>query len=170
MLRPSIVATSEAAASITGTLQWLQSGWLSHAIAKANHMLVASLQIVHVFGLILLLGPLLFIGLRLLGWAMRDQPLEDIIGQSRVLSLIGLILSLTSGVFMFLSAPLHYYANWAFDAKMAFLLVALLTYALLYVWKPVQIRAHTTLARVHIVACILLWIMVCMAGRAIGFV
>jgi hypothetical protein len=151
-------------------LQWLQSTWLSHAIAKANHMLVASLQILHVFGLILLLAPLLLIGLRVLGWVMRDQPLEGIIGQSRRLSLVGLALSLTSGVLMFLSAPLHYAANWAFDTKMTILLVALLTYALLYAWSPPQIRTHAVLARVHIVSAITLWVVVCMAGRAIGFV
>jgi hypothetical protein len=151
-------------------LLWLQSSGLSHAIAKANHMLVASLQIAHVFGLILLLAPLLLIGLRVLGWAMRDQPFEDIVGQSRRLSLVGLALSLTSGVFMFLSAPLHYVDNWAFDTKMALLLAALLTYALLYAWKPTQMRAHATLARVHVLSAITLWLVVCMAGRAIGFV
>jgi len=151
-------------------IEWLQSSWLSHAIAKANHMLVASLQIVHVFGLILLLAPLLLIGLRVLGWAMRDQPLEDIVGQSRRLSLVGLLLSLTSGALMFFSAPLHYVANWAFDTKMTLLMAALVMYALLYAWKAEQIRTHAMLARVHIVSAITLWIMVSMAGRAIGFV
>jgi hypothetical protein len=158
------------APSLVDALVLLQSSRLSHAIAKANHMLVAGLQIVHVFGLILLLGPLILIGLRVLGLVLREQPLEDIVGQSRALSLIGLALSVTSGIFMFISAPLHYYANWAFDTKMAILLVALTTYALIFAWRPAQVRAHVTLARLHIAVSLLLWVFVCMAGRAIGFV
>jgi hypothetical protein len=101
---------------------------------------------------------------------MADQPLEGIVGQSRRLSLVGLTLSLVSGVLMFLSAPLHYVDNWAFDTKMGLLSAALPTYALLYAWKPTQIRAHAPLARAHVVFAITLWVVVCMAGRAIGFV
>jgi hypothetical protein len=148
----------------------LQGSRFSHAIAKANHLLIAGLQIVHVFGLILLLGPLILIALRVLGLVLREQPLEDIIGQCRVLSAIGLILSLTSGVLMFTSAPLHYYANWAFDAKMTVLLAALAVYALIFAWQPAHMRLHATLARLHVVVAVVLWILVCMAGRAIGFV
>jgi hypothetical protein len=151
-------------------LLWLQASQLSHVIAKANHMLVASLQIVHVFGLILLLGPLLLINLRVLGLVLREQPLEDIVGQSLRLASLGLALSVTSGAFMFVSAPLHYYANWAFDAKMGLLVAALVVYALIFAWRPAQVRAHIVLARIHILMSLTLWIMVCMAGRAIGFV
>ncbi len=151
-------------------LIWLQGSRLSHFIAQANHLLIASLQIVHVFGLILLLAPLILISLRVLALVLPEQPLEHIVGQCRLLSLVGLSLSLVSGVLMFASAPLHYYANWAFDAKMILLLGALLLYGLIFVWKPSQIRAHTTLARVHMVGSLVTWIGVCMAGRAIGFV
>ncbi len=165
-----IAGTATGSSALVDALVLLQGSHLSHAVAKANHMLVAGLQIVHVFGLIFLLGPLILIGLRVLGLALREQPLEDIVGQSRNLSLIGLALSLTSGAFMFISAPLHYYENWAFDAKMATLMAAVLIYALSFAWKPAQVRAHLVLARLHIVASLTLWILVCMAGRAIGFV
>jgi hypothetical protein len=156
--------------SLTNFLVWLQGSSLSHSIAHANHLLVASLQIVHVFGLILLLGPLLLIGLRIWGLVLREQPFEDIVGQSLTLTSIGLTLSVSSGLLMFVSAPLHYYANWAFDTKMGLLLTALVAYALIFAWSPPQIKAHTTLARTHILLSITLWVFVCMAGRAIGFV
>jgi hypothetical protein len=149
---------------------WLQATNLSHAIAKANHMLVAVLQIIHVFGLIFLLGPLILISLRVLGLVLREQPLEDIVRPTRKLSAIGLASSLVSGLFMFLSAPLHYYGNWAFDAKMKVVLAALLVYGLIFVWTPKWIRAHAVLAKCHVLVSLALWIIVCMAGRAIGFV
>jgi hypothetical protein len=156
--------------SFVGFLAWLQASPLSHGIAQANHLLVASLQIVHVFGLILLLGPLLLISLRVWGLVLREQPFENIVRQSLSLASIGLTLSITSGLFMFLSAPLHYYANWAFDTKMVLLLSALITYLLIFAWRPNQLRAHGVLARLHVLASITLWVFVCMAGRAIGFV
>jgi hypothetical protein len=156
--------------SLVDLLARLQASPLSHGIAQANHMLIASLQIVHVFGLILLLGPLLLIGLRVWGLVLREQPFEDIVRQSLRLASIGLTLSMTSGVFMFLSAPLHYYANWAFDTKMLLMLSALVTYLLIFAWRPNQLRAHGVLARLHVLASVILWVFVCMAGRAIGFV
>jgi hypothetical protein len=155
---------------MVGFLVWLQATPLSHFIAKANHLLVAALQILHVFGLIFLLAPLILIALRVLGLVLREQPLEDVLGQTRILSLLGLTSSLTSGVFMFLSAPLHYYANWAFDAKMSVLAAALVVYGLIFAWAPARVHCHEALARVHILLSLLLWIVVCMAGRAIGFV
>jgi hypothetical protein len=80
-------------------------------LAEANHMLVAVLQLIHVLGFILLLAPLIFIGLRLFGLVLRDYPLAVTLPQPRTLSIIGLAMTLTSGLFMFLSAPLHYYFN-----------------------------------------------------------
>jgi len=156
--------------SLTNFLVWLQGSALSHSIAQANHLLVAGLQIVHVIGLILLLGPLLLIGLRVWGLVLREQPFEEIVGQSLALASIGLTLSVSSGLLMFVSAPLHYYANWAFDTKMALLLAALIAYVLIFAWRAPQLRAQTALTRVHILVSVTLWIFVCMAGRAIGFV
>jgi hypothetical protein len=166
----SAVGVAATALSLGDMSAWLQASRLSHVIAKANHLLVAGLQIIHVFGLIFLLAPLLLICLRVLGWVLRDQPFESIVGPSRRLSLIGLGLSLTSGLFMFLSAPIHYYGNRAFDAKMVVLLAALVTYATIFLWAPARLRAHAVLARTHMVLSLGLWILVCMAGRAIGFV
>jgi hypothetical protein len=166
----SAVGAAANALSLGDLSAWLQASRLSHAIAKANHLLVAGLQIIHVFGLVFLLAPLLLICLRVLGLVLRDQPFESIVGPSRRLSLIGLGLSLTSGMLMFLSAPIHYYGNRAFDAKMVLLLAALVTYAAIFLWAPARLRARAALARTHVVLSLVLWVLVCMAGRAIGFV
>ena len=150
-------------------LSWLQASPLAHGIAKSNHMVIASLQIVHVFGFIFLLAPLLLVALRLLGLVLGEQPLDTIIGPCRNLSLIGLAMSIGSGVLMFTSAPLHYYANWAFDAKMCLLVAALGFYALLF-WRLRRKTGSSWFAKLNVSVSLLLWIAVCMAGRAIGFV
>jgi hypothetical protein len=139
-------------------------------LAEANHMLVAVLQLIHVLGFILLLAPLIFIGLRLFGLVLRDYPLAVTLPQPRTLSIIGLAMTLTSGLFMFLSAPLHYYFNWAFDTKMQLLFAALIAYAVLFIGAAPREAAHPFLAKFTVALSVLLLIGVCMAARAIGFV
>jgi hypothetical protein len=155
--------------SVVDVLWFIQTSRFAHAIAKANHLLIASLQIIHVFGFIFLLAPLVLVDLRVLGLVLHDQPLRDIVGQCRRLSLLGLSMSLTSGLLMFLSAPLHYYSNWAFDAKMELLAIALVVYIVLFIGVPAWDSAHPWLAKLTACLSLVLWIGVCMAGRAIGF-
>jgi hypothetical protein len=156
--------------SVVASLARLQAGWLSHSIAQANHMLVASLQIVHVFGFIFLISPVMLIGLRVSGLILRDQPVRSLLGPCRRFSLIGLAMSLSSGFVMFLSAPLHYYQNWAFDTKMFLLIASLIVYGVALTLAGGVKSPRGLAATVAVSASVLLWIAVCMAGRAIGFV
>jgi hypothetical protein len=94
----------------------------------------------------------------------------SVVGQSKKLSLLGLSMAITSGILMFLSAPLHYYSNWAFDAKMALLLGALVIYAAFFIGIASRASAHPWLAKIAVCLSLLSWVAVCMAGRAIGFV
>lgn len=153
-----------------GFVMWLQATPLAHGIAKSNHLLIASLQILHVFGFIFLLAPLILLALRILGLILKDQAPAILVGPCRTVSSIGLAMSLGSGVFMFLSAPLHYYGNWAFDAKMGLLVAALALSAALFGWLAYRTPRASLPVKLGISLSIMLWIAVCMAGRAIGFV
>jgi hypothetical protein len=156
--------------SLSHVLYVVQKSHFSHALAKSNHMLVAALQIIHVFGFIFLLSPLLLIVLRVFGLILRDQPLQEVLRQPRALSLTGLAVTLASGLLMFLTAPLHYYNNWAFDTKMLLLLAALTIYAVLFLGVTPRQSAYPALAKITVVVSVVLWLGVCMAARAIGFV
>jgi hypothetical protein len=156
--------------SFVNLLASIQTSRFAHGIAESNHLLIAFFQIVHVFGFIFLLAPLFLIGLRVYRLALVAQPLEKVLQQGRTLSLIGLSMTLSSGLLMFLSAPLHYYFNWAFDVKMGLLLIAILLYVAQFLWVAVLNAWHPALARWSISISLLSWITVCMAGRAIGFV
>lgn len=156
--------------SVVDVLSALQTSRFAHFIAESNHLLVAALQIVHVFGFIFLLAPLLLISLRVLGWVLADQPVQTIVDQSKKLSWIGLGMSLGSGLLMFLSGPLHYYYNVAFDVKMLLLLAALPLYWALFAGVTSRAAAHPTLAKLAVTLSSLSFVAVCMAGRAIGFV
>jgi len=58
------VGVAATALSLGDMSAWLQASRLSHVIAQSNHLLVAGLQIIHVFGLIFLLAPLLLMWAR----------------------------------------------------------------------------------------------------------
>ena len=156
--------------SFVQLLTWVQKSQFAHAIAQSNHLLIAFFQVVHVFGFIFLLAPLILVGLRVYRLVLTDQPLEDVLQHGRRVSLIGLSMTLASGFLMFLSAPLHYYFNWAFDAKMGFLVLAIGLYVAQLLWIAILNARHPVLARLGVSASLLSWIAVCMAGRAIGFV
>jgi hypothetical protein len=156
--------------SLSNVLYAVQRSHFAHGLAESNHLLVAALQIIHVFGFIFLLAPLILIALRLFGLVLPDQPLQQTLRQPRALSITGLAATLTTGLLMFLTAPLHYYNNWAFDVKMLLLLAALTIYAALFLGVAPREPAHPTLAKITVVVSVVLWLGVCMAARAIGFV
>jgi hypothetical protein len=156
--------------SLPHVLYAIQKSHFSHALARSNHLLVAALQIIHVFGFIFLLSPLLLILLRVFGLILRDQPLQEVLRQPRAVSLTGLAATLASGLLMFLTAPLHYYNNWAFDTKMLLLLASLVIYGVLFLGVVPRQSAHPTLAKITVVVAVVFWLGVCMAARAIGFV
>ena len=156
--------------SLLNVLVAVQKNSFAHGLAESNHLLIAGLQLIHVLGFILLLAPLILIGLRLLGLVLSDYPLPDTLPQARTLSIVGVVMTLSSGLLMFLAAPLHYYFNWAFDAKMILLLAALIVYAVLFIGAAPRESAHPLVAKIAVSLSVLLWIGVCVAARAIGFV
>ncbi len=59
-------------------LQAIQDSPVAHAVSKSNHLVGAGLQIVHVLGFILLLSALVMLSLRLVGLALKQQPLASV--------------------------------------------------------------------------------------------
>jgi hypothetical protein len=79
-------------------------------------------ETVHFIGLALLIGATGFFDLRLLGF-MKRVPLT-VARQFMPLALLGFGLNLTTGILFFVAQPHQYVVNWAWWAKVAFLLVA----------------------------------------------
>ncbi len=143
---------------------------LSHAIAKSDHLVTASLQVVHVLGFLLLLASLTLISLRLLGLVLVRQSVPQIAAEISRLLWAGIVLTILTGILMFLSGPSHYYYNRAFELKMVLLLAALIIHIALLQRVAQRDEPPATLARVSAVLSLLLWYGVSWAGRAIGFV
>jgi hypothetical protein len=156
--------------SLPEALSALQASRIAHAVAGTNHMVIAVFQIVHVFGFIFLLAPSFLLALRLLGRVLPDQPLEGILRGAWRLVALGLAMTLTSGALMFLTGPLHYYANPAFDLKMQLLIAALVLQGVVFLVLGRARGISLPVARVGVSLSIAAWLAVSIAARAIAFV
>ena len=98
----------------------------------ANHLVVEITEVVHVLGLVAFLAALLLVNMRLLGLGLRRQPIVTVARAAAPLLWGGLALTLTTGTLLFLSVPVRYWFNSAFQPKMVLLALALLVQFTLY--------------------------------------
>lgn len=114
--------------------------------------------------------------LRLLGWALSDSPIADVVERLRMPKRIGFILAAACGFILFAAKAEEYYYNPFFRAKMLlFALIAI--HAVLFhesVYADAAGLAHTgeTPVRAKLAASLSLvfWLGILCAGRAIGYV
>ena len=156
--------------SIAQVLTAIQNSAVAHAISKSNHMVAASLQIVHVIGFILLLASIVMISLRLLGLAFAQQPISKVGRDATRLIWIGLALTVASGTLMFVSSPRLYYYNPAFELKMLLLIAAVLIQVLLLRRVAASDSPTPALVRTTVALSLASWFGVGLAGRIIGFI
>lgn len=148
----------------------LQNSALGHAIGKSNHLVGATAQIFHVLGFVLLLASLVLLNLRLAGIALKSQSIPQLSREPIRLIWLGLASAVISGILMFVSAPLLYWANPAFILKLWLLAGAVLLQVTLYRRVVSQEAPNPLLAKAAIAFSLLLWFGVGVAGRAIGFI
>lgn len=148
----------------------LQNSAFAHSVSKADHLVGAGLQIIHVLGFVLLLASLALVSLRVLGLAFGRQSLPSVAREANRLIWLGLALAVASGILMFSASPLLYFYKPVFIAKLGLLVAAVLIQLLLL--GPVSRSAQPSpaRARVSIVLGLGAWFGAAMAGRIIGFV
>ena len=137
---------------------WLQQSATAYLFVNAAHIL----------GIAVLLGAILPLDLRLLGF-FRRYPVEVLAPFLVRCAAVGLSLALLAGAWLFSVKPDEYLANAAFRWKLALLALALInvgfqhrdTRGSLHLSPAVRVRAGVSLC---------LWACVLVAGRWIGFV
>ena len=151
-------------------LGWLQESQPILLLRGANHLVIEITEVAHVLGLVSFLAALLLVNLRLLGVGLRRQSIPEVAAAAAPLLWAGLGLTLLTGTILFLSGPVRYYLNSAFQPKMALLALALLVQVALY-RRVVRLQAPSAaLGRAVGGASLLLWFGVGLCGRAIGYV
>lgn len=129
-------------------------------------MLTATLSAVHVIGMTLLAGSVLVSSLRFIGVVFRDRPLIDVTRATRAGILIGLGISVVTGMLLFSPRATAAVNNGVFRLKMLVLLAAVAFHFVVY--RPLGVRAGTKGGTLRLVGVLslALWFGVAAAGAA----
>jgi hypothetical protein len=160
---------------ILSLAQWTQSTIFFRDLRESWYVYPVVMSL-HLLGIALFGGMVLLTNMRLLGWAMRDRSVTDVVGQFRIAKRVGLILIATCGLLMLGSKAEEYYYNIFFRLKLVilFLIFAHGWYfrrGVYYNTAEID-RAAVIPARAKVAAglSILLWIAIACAGRGIGYI
>lgn len=80
----------------------------------------------HITAFALSIGTIMMVDLRLLGLGMKRESARQLLKDTGLWTLAGLIIVITSGLLIFSSDPIHYLYNQAFRAKITALLIGII--------------------------------------------
>lgn len=106
-----------------GALAWLETTAVAQSIG-ASLYLTASLSAVHLLGFTLIMGGALAVNLRLVGALLPGSPLRDISRTASRAILLGLAISLTTGLLLFSPRAVGTALNSTFQLKVLLVVVA----------------------------------------------
>lgn len=148
--------------------QWCDNLTLSNAI-RDSRVLFPIIESLHILALTILLGTVIVLACRLLGFGLRRRSPGEVYGELSPLRTWSLAAVVTTGFLLFCSEAMKCYSLPPFRVKMAALALAI-------VFQYTAVRAAATRGTPHRLAdgtvafvSLLLWFGVGMAGRAIGF-
>lgn len=123
----------------------------------------------HITSFALSIGTIMLVDLRLLGLGLRKQTGRQLVKDTGLWTLAGLIIVITSGLLIFSSDPIHYLYNQAFRFKITALLVGIIYNYTIH--RKVAISDFSPGAGVVTGGIsVLIWISVVFGGLWIAFV
>ena len=133
---------------------------------NASPLAFPILECIHIVGFAVSIGTIAIVDFRLLGIGMRRETSSQLLRDTSLWTMGGLVVMLFSGLMLFSSDPDNYYLNYAFDLKMVFFLLAIL-----FNYTIHQRVAKSDSPHGKAVACVslALWSLVVFGGIFIGF-
>ena len=125
-----------------------------------------ALEVLHLFGIALLLGNLVLLEMRVFGWGV-GLPVRPLAKLSLGLAVIGFSLAALSGTLMFATRALELLANKSFTLKMGLLMLAGCNAAWFHTRESLD--KLDGLARVQMVISTALWLAIMVCGRWIAY-
>lgn len=141
----------------------------------AGSWMFPALETVHVFSLVAVLGTVVVVDWRLIGFASREFSVVRLSRQALPWTWIGFLLAVVSGALMSVGQAEEYVTNPAFQLKLLLIVLAGLNMLVFHVltWKTVaawdQTAPTPVAARVAGGLSLALWVAVVAAGRWIAF-
>ena len=156
--------------SLLQLFKWFDDTPISLIIRNSTYIFPV-VEVFRLLGLTLLLGTVTVVDMRILGVGMRRQSVADLASALTPWSVGAAILTIVSGILLFLSEAMKCYGNAAFPYKMWFLLGGIILYFLTQrkLTSPAS-RMNPGMLKVIAVLSLILWYGVAIAGRAIAFV
>jgi len=133
-----------------------------------------TIETVHVFALVLVVGSIMTVDLRLLGLANKERPFSQVAAEMLPWTWAAFGVAALAGMLMFSSKALTYYGNIPFRLKMVCLLLAGINMVLFHWLGARRVatwdhRQPPWSAKMAGGASLLLWTTIVAAGRWIGF-
>ena len=160
---------------ILSLCQWAQNTAFFTAL-RGSWYVYPAIMATHLLGIALFGGMILITDMRLLGLAMRNRSVSDVVDQLRVPKRAGLLIVVTCGILMSGSKAEEYYYNIFFRIKLLLLLCVFLHSMIfrssVYANPATLDRAAKIPGRAKLAAILslLLWTGIACAGRAIGYI
>lgn len=160
--------------SLLGICQALNDSAIGTSI-RESEVVFPVIESVHVLCITLLVGTVALLDLRLLGLALRKEPVSRVASQLLPLTWTGFAIMFTSGFLLFWAEAVKSYYNPAFRWKMLMLLAAglnplvfhLSIYRGVQQWETAVVTPWR--ARLAGVLSLTLWTGIIVAGRAIAY-
>ncbi len=149
--------------------EWCEATWLGQYV-RDSLWLFPVIEAVHLLGFCLLGGALLIVDLRLLGFGLRNQSIAEIASGADRWLVRGVLLTMATGILLFLSEAVKCYYNSSF-----WVMITTLPFALLFTFgvrRRVVMRDGLVTSwgsRLLATVSLALWFTVAAAGRWIGF-
>jgi hypothetical protein len=141
---------------------------------RESDWLFPTIETVHVFALVLVVGSIMTVDLRLLGLANKERPFSQVASEMLPWTWTAFAIAALAGMLMFSSKALTYYGNIPFRLKMICLLLAGINMAMFHWLGTRHLEAWDRgrpprSARLAGGASLLLWVTIVAAGRWVGF-
>ena len=122
----------------------------------------------HIAAFAMSVGTISIVDLRILGWGMVHQKPSQLLRDTSLWTLAGLIITITAGMIIFTTGPLVYYYNYAFRLKIACLVVAIV-YNYTIHKKIAQSDDTGPVGKLVAAVSLLLWVTIVFCGLFFAF-
>lgn len=141
---------------------------------RESDWMFPTIETVHVFALVLVVGSIMTVDLRLLGLANKERPFSQVASEMLPWTWTAFAIAALAGMLMFSSKALTYYGNIPFRLKMVCLLLAGVNMVMFHWLGTRHLEAWDRgrpprAAKLAGGASLLLWTTIVAAGRWIGF-
>jgi len=141
---------------------------------RESDWLFPTIETVHVFALVLVVGTIMTVDLRLLGFANKERPFSQVAAEMLPWTWTAFAIAALAGMLMFSSKALTYYGNIPFRLKMVCLLLAGVNMAMFHWLGTRHLEAWDRgrpprAAKLAGGVSLLLWTTIVAAGRWVGF-